>query len=507
MHWSPQLSWKRLPLSVKMALAMTVLVVMVVGVISLLSIRREQDSFRNELQAQASLLLDFTQSASSDALYTLDAAYLRDLIAQSDELGGGRDVPTEIYDRDGRLIADSQGMAVFTLEPAAYSTRLLAGNSTTVFDWGEDDLTAGRVVVVGREKIGVIKISLSTAPLDEKMAIVRNRGITIAVLAVVTGAALAYLLSQTITGPMRELTEATKRLAADQLKQDLVAAKGDEITALQGTFNAMSARLTQTLNHLNQRNHDLEIANEAALQASRLKTEFLATVSHELRTPLNAIIGFSDMLLMGMSGPLNEKQHHKVGRLQENGRRLLALVNDILDVARIESGRMELVREPFSPQRLIDQVSAQTRVLAENKKLEFKTNLDAELPPLLIGDEKRIEQVVINLLSNAFKFTEQGAVTLKISSDSDTQTWSLAVTDTGIGIPAHALDVIFEQFRQVDNSSTRIYQGAGLGLAITRHLVQMMDGKIKVESTVGAGSTFTVTLPMVIPEPTPAILV
>ncbi|KAB2855917.1 MAG: hypothetical protein F9K46_14900, partial [Anaerolineae bacterium] len=112
-----------------------------------------------------------------------------------------------------------------------------------------------------------------------------------------------------------------------------------------------------------------------------------------------------------------------------------------------------------------------------------------------------------NLLSNAFKFTEQGAVTLKISSDSDTQTWSLAVTDTGIGIPAHALDVIFEQFRQVDNSSTRIYQGAGLGLAITRHLVQMMDGKIKVESTVGAGSTFTVTLPMVIPEPTPAILV
>ncbi|MBL8130507.1 MAG: PAS domain-containing protein [Anaerolineae bacterium] len=242
---------------------------------------------------------------------------------------------------------------------------------------------------------------------------------------------------------------------------------------------------------------ELQIANRIARESSRAKSEFLATMSHELRTPLNAIIGFSDMLLLGMSGPLNEKQAHKMERLKENSRRLLALINDLLDLTRIEAGRVEIVQKAFSPKTLVERLAAQIESLAHESHLEFTTKVGLDVPPLLIGDEKRIEQVILNLLSNAFKFTEKGSVSLTL--DADETHWALAVSDTGIGIPPHAQNLIFEAFRQVDGSFSRAYQGSGLGLSIARDLVRMMDGKITLKSAVGVGSTFTVTLPINVP--------
>ncbi|MCK6578774.1 MAG: ATP-binding protein [Anaerolineae bacterium] len=242
---------------------------------------------------------------------------------------------------------------------------------------------------------------------------------------------------------------------------------------------------------------ELQIANRIARESSRAKSEFLATMSHELRTPLNAIIGFSDMLLLGMSGPLNEKQVHKMERLKENSRRLLALINDLLDLTRIEAGRVEIVQKAFSPKTLVERLAAQIESLAHESKLEFTTQVSPDMPPLLIGDEKRIEQVLLNLLSNAFKFTEKGSVSLTL--DANETHWALVVSDTGIGIPPHAQNLIFEAFRQVDGSFSRAYQGSGLGLSIARDLVRMMDGKITLKSAVGVGSTFTVTLPITVP--------
>lgn len=239
----------------------------------------------------------------------------------------------------------------------------------------------------------------------------------------------------------------------------------------------------------------LAIQNRIVMEANRLKSEFLANVSHELRTPLNAIIGFSDMMLMGIGGELSQKHHHQAERVRDNGRRLLALVNDILDLARIEAGRIEIAHEPFSTRKLIDTMSSQAQLLATTSGLEFKTEIDDGLPEMLVGDIQRLEQVIINLVSNAFKFTEVGGVTLVMKAD--TTSWTIAVKDTGIGIPPHAIDYIFEEFRQVDGSSRRAYKGTGLGLAITKNLVRMMEGKINVESTLGKGSTFTVTLPLV----------
>jgi signal transduction histidine kinase len=218
---------------------------------------------------------------------------------------------------------------------------------------------------------------------------------------------------------------------------------------------------------------------------------------HELRTPLNVILGFSDMMLLGIDGALNEKQHHKVERLRENGARLLVLINDILDLSRLEAKRLEIVNKPFSPHKLADRLANHMGVLAKDKPLTFEKVVDSDLPPTLIGDEQRVEQVAVNLISNAFKFTEAGSISLAIGANQAAQTWTIRVTDTGIGIPPHAKDLIFEEFRQVDGSPTRAYTGSGLGLTIVRNLVRLMNGSITVESELGKGSTFTVTLPLI----------
>jgi len=200
---------------------------------------------------------------------------------------------------------------------------------------------------------------------------------------------------------------------------------------------------------------------------------------------------------MGMNGELNDGQHHKVQRLRENGARLLTLVNDILDISRIQAKRVELVQKPFAIRVLYDRIASQIGVLAAEKNLEFTVSMDSDVPDVIGGDEKRIEQIIVNLLSNAIKFTESGSVSLRSSANLAENTWSIKVSDTGVGIPPHAHEIIFEEFRQLDGSASRAYKGSGLGLAISRNLVRIMGGTIQVESDLGLGSTFTVTLPLI----------
>lgn len=319
----------------------------------------------------------------------------------------------------------------------------------------------------------------------------------VAILAVLFALALARTISRSVSLPVMALNDVAHRVAEGDYTQRAAVTTTDEVGQLSQAFNDTIAKISEREAQLREQTEKLRIATARAKEAARLKSEFLANMSHELRTPLNAIIGFSDMLLMGIGGELVDKQRHKVDRLRENGTRLLNLVNNILDLTRIEAKRIEIVHKPFAPKTLVERLTKQMEPLAEKKQLAFQTYLDPDLPDTLIGDEPRLEQIVVNLLSNAFKFTDKGSVTLAVRINRAAQQWSVSVTDTGIGIPLHSHEVIFEEFRQLDGSSSRAYQGSGLGLAITGSLVRMMDGYIDLKSEVGNGSTFTVTLPLI----------
>ena len=245
-------------------------------------------------------------------------------------------------------------------------------------------------------------------------------------------------------------------------------------------------------------NNALAIAHAAAEESTRLKSEFLATMSHELRTPLNAIIGFTYIMLEGMLGPMTDPQNEYLGRVVANGERLLALINDILDLSKIEATQLDILKRPFAPAELLRNIDQRLHSLADKKSIRFETELDPALPQQLTGDEGRLEQILTNLIGNALRFTEAGYVRVRFEKLSDAQ-WTLTVSDSGIGMPPDALEYIFDEFRQVDGSSTRQRGGTGLGLAIVRKLTLLMDGSIRVQSELGKGSTFIVLLPLIVP--------
>lgn len=241
-------------------------------------------------------------------------------------------------------------------------------------------------------------------------------------------------------------------------------------------------------------NHELGLARRQAEQANVMKSQFLATMSHELRTPLTAIMGYTEIQLAGMAGDLTPEQINYQERVLANAEHLLGLINDVLDLSKIEAGRMELVHRPFNVQSWVEEIVSQNKVLAEAKGLDFEVELEAQMPETVVGDAARIKQIAINLVSNAIKFTDVGSVKMQVGRN-DIETWKLVVSDTGVGIPVHAQDTIFEEFRQVDNTSTRRHGGTGLGLAIVRKLALLMGGTIRVKSELGKGSTFTMILP------------
>ena len=238
-----------------------------------------------------------------------------------------------------------------------------------------------------------------------------------------------------------------------------------------------------------------EIQRQKIEEVSRLKSEFLATMSHELRTPLHAIVGYTDIQLEGLLGMMPSTQSDNLEKIMTSAKHLTTLIDDVLDIAKIEAGQIEIIKQPLRLQDWLQSLVQQTRGLAIQKGLVFEDTLDENLPEIIIGDENRLMQVAINLVGNAIKFTHEGSVRIDLRWRGK-HTWSFTVTDTGIGIPEESQEVIFEQFRQVDSSSRREYGGTGLGLAIVRNLVLLMGGTINLRSRPGEGSIFTLTLPL-----------
>jgi len=234
--------------------------------------------------------------------------------------------------------------------------------------------------------------------------------------------------------------------------------------------------------------------NRKILEADRIKNEFLANMSHELRTPLNAIIGFSEALSLGILGQLNDKQSEYINDINTSGHHLLSMINDLLDLSKIESGKMVLNKQIFPVQSAIEEAVSLIKPLADRKNIEIKTNV-GEKEIKINADRQKLLQILHNLLSNAIKFTNEGGNILLSLKKKPTYI-EISVQDNGIGIPAEYHEKIFEKFRQVDNEITRKTGNTGLGLTITRELVEMHGGKIRVESEEGKGATFIFTLPV-----------
>ncbi|MBF0635485.1 MAG: HAMP domain-containing protein, partial [Nitrospinae bacterium] len=329
------------------------------------------------------------------------------------------------------------------------------------------------------------------------------------------------MIIRSIILPIEKLVYATNEIAQGNLDAHAEVARMDEIGVLAMSFNRMArslkdknTALEKTTNELKaslelrkemqkkvvDANKGLAAANARLMEADRMKSDFLASMSHELRTPLNAIINFTDQIIEDWEMLQSDKEWSQeangmLKRVYKSSKHLLSLINDLLDLAKIESGHMTLDLGTASMRDIVSESIASVASLAKVKNLELKSSIPSNLPFFSL-DERRIYQALINLLSNSIKFTEKGHVEVRVETDSRYPDGALVkVVDTGIGIPENYLTIIFDRFRQVDGGDSRKHAGTGLGLNLVKELVELHGGWVKVESEVGKGSTFTFYLP------------
>jgi signal transduction histidine kinase len=306
---------------------------------------------------------------------------------------------------------------------------------------------------------------------------------------VVVALLLGFLLSWAFILPVRKMERALAEITAGRLRQRVQVPNRDELGKLARDLNDMSDRLATSFEEQQALAVQLSRTNDSLARASEAKSQFLASVSHELRTPMNAILGFTDAILAGVDGPLNAEQRTSLEWVQRGGRDLLGLINEILDLSKIEAGKLTFSIEPFEPRELVEAVLAQHRSLAAQKQIRLDWHDAGTLDEVSL-DRQRVRQVLVNLLGNAVKFTTEGAVTVETSGVRD-GVFHVSVRDTGPGIPEDQHEAIFEEFHQVAGPGG----GTGLGLAISRRLARAMGGDVTVESVLGRGSTFHLRLP------------
>jgi signal transduction histidine kinase len=300
-----------------------------------------------------------------------------------------------------------------------------------------------------------------------------------AVGAIALALVLGYALSWSVISPVQRMNERLSQIAGGDFFQRVNVANRDELGTLAANLNRMNDELGRLYRELE--------------TASRHKSEFLASMSHELRTPLNAIIGFSEVLQERMFGELNDKQAEYIDDIIASGRHLLALINDILDLSKIEAGRMELDLTPFDVPLTVETTVSLIRERATRRGLRLESAVDEQLGSV-VGDERKVRQVLLNLLSNAVKFTPEGG-RVGVTAARVNGAVEIAVSDTGIGIAPEDQAAVFEEFRQVGNDAASKREGTGLGLTLARKFVELHGGRIWLTSEVGRGSTFTFTLP------------
>jgi signal transduction histidine kinase/CheY-like chemotaxis protein len=310
----------------------------------------------------------------------------------------------------------------------------------------------------------------------------------------------AHILATRLHGAAQQ-AKIKNLLEVTQQDKEALTAQAGELQAQTEELRQQSEELQQQSEELQEQNIELQHQGRQLEASGRLKSEFLSNMSHELRTPLNSVLALSRVLLRQAAGKLSKEEMNYLSIIERNGKNLLALINDILDLSKIEAGKMEIVANPFNIRLTIETVMEMMAPLAEEKGIALSATIPDPFPRIE-SDESRVHQILQNLIGNAVKFTEKGGVT--VSARSDGPTIYIEIKDTGIGIPENCLSQIFEEFRQVDGTASRKYEGTGLGLAIAAKAAKMLGGDLTVESVLGQGAAFLLTLPVHPPEMMPA---
>lgn len=369
------------------------------------------------------------------------------------------------------------------------------------------------LLAANNQMMGMARITFELRETQHDIA--RNNAILIvmAIVTAVLGMGVAYVIVRyVIVKPIMHLKDVSDAIAQGELDQRADIRTGDEFQELSHAFNRMLRHLVTIQEELKQANSSLDYkvdelaqANLSLHEMNKIKNEFLATMSHELRTPLNSILGFSDVLAVAEN--LNDKQKKYLLNIQTSGHNLLALINDILDLAKIDAGRMDVHISEFSIVDLVERLTLSMRPLTEKKNIEMRWDVEEDFP-VLVQDVGKIQQIIYNLLSNAVKFTPEGGRIHVDVSMFDEYDFNLVVADTGIGIRLEDQGIIFEKFRQGQtiagrDTMTREFEGTGLGLSIVKEMCRLLGGEVMLESEFGKGSTFTVRLPAELACPNP----
>lgn len=442
----------------------------------------------------------------------------------------------ELIDVNGLVLFDSTETQQSSISPEQQAGRIITDASTIAKIRGIEKSIDYHKMVDGQETIEVIypfveewgkhgytlRYTFGYDEMAKSLRQITQRMIVSAAFFMVLGICSAFLFAVTITRPLKNLAAGVQQVGFGNLDIQVPVRSRDEIASLAKTFNTMTQNLREVIKEkddyadklhglyremeekvkertreLAEKNELLQQAVRQAQNADRAKSAFLASMSHELRTPLNSIIGFSGVLLQDMYGPLRPDERNDITTIYNSARHLLGLINDILDISKIEAGKFDLNLERVNLKPILQTVVNSAFGLLKGKNIEIRSAVHDPLPDVL-GDGNRIQQVILNLVSNAIKFTQKGYVTMTAGVwEKNPEFVYVSVKDTGIGIKENDVGRIFDEFVQLDSPLLDQQSGTGLGLSIARKFVGIMGGQLMVESKFGVGSTFIFTLPRI----------
>ncbi|MHB9054202.1 MAG: response regulator [Thermoleophilia bacterium] len=489
----------------KIPLYVIAVMLLVGGVGALALLTSQRSTTTHMFEDSASTLTDTILNGLEQDMLRGDRPHIQTTIDILDRHENVRSI--DILTADGHIWASSNRDTVGLLADANSESLLNSDRSQVFFgDSSQDHMTDVAVIPVKDEclachgktatpanlqgNLGAIRVDISTVSLQESLG--RSRQILLVVgglTFILVAGTLVLLLRRTTLLPLKQLTEASARISrADYSARVPVENAQNELGAVSEAFNEMATTIEEHTGQLENANRELE-------QASRMKSEFLANMSHELRTPLNVIIGFSEVLRDTPSGKIGDKDRAEFcDNIVSSGQQLLELINDVLDLAKVEAGQMQIFTEEFDVGKVLNETVSAMNPLARKKSIGIDVKVSEHLTTVL-ADAGKFKQILYNLVGNALKFTPQGG-TVHINASAAGKMARFAVADDGVGIALADQRRIFSEFQQVDGSSSRQYEGTGLGLALTKKFVEMQKGEIWVDSEIGVGSTFYFTLPI-----------